>query len=129
MKEIEDNPPSFVRSDEALTYYYEILSKLVENDVPLKSQDSFGIGTMAINYAAIDNAQRDIDENGIMLGVKGSDRHMLAKANPAITILKDAQANVRFYLKEFQMSPQSRGKGFNLSGSGSSNKNDGFEEV
>ena len=64
-----------------------------------------------------------------MLGVKGSERHMIAKANPAITALKDAQANIRFYLKEFQMTPQSRGKGFNLSGTGSSNKDDGFGDV
>jgi len=129
MKEIRDNPPNFVRTDEALSYYYQILDKLVENDVPLKSQDSFGIGTMAINYSAIDTAQEEIDENGMMLGVKGSERHMIAKANPAITALKDAQANIRFYLKEFQMTPQSRGKGFNLSGTGSSNKNDGFGDV
>ncbi len=130
MKEIQDNPPPFVRSDEALSYYHEILSKLVDNDVPLRSQDSYAIGSMAINYAAIDMAQHDIDTNGIMMDVQGSERHMIAKANPAINVLKDAQANIRFYIKEFQMSPQSRGKGFNLSGgSGVRPQDDGFDAV
>jgi len=85
---------------------------------------------MAINYAAIDMAQHEIDMNGIMMDVQGSERHMIAKANPAINVLKDAQANIRFYIKEFQMSPQSRGKGFNLSGgSGVRPQDDGFDAV
>ncbi len=130
MKEIEENPPPFVRTEEALSYYYEILGRLVDNDVPLRSQDSYAIGTMAINYAAMDKAQEDIDLNGMMLDVQGSERHMIAKANPAINVLKDAQANIRFYIKEFQMSPQSRGKGFNLSGGGGVKpQDDGFESV
>ena len=129
MKELVNNPPPFVRTTEALGYYHDILGRLVENDVPLKSQDSFGIGTMAINYAAIDAAQESIEEYGMMMDVQGGDRHMIAKVNPAVNVLKDAQANVRFYIKEFQMSPQSRGKGFNLSGSGSTNVDDGFGEV
>lgn len=126
MEEIRQNPPRFIRTEEQLHYFNEILDKLEENEVPLKTQDSFGIGTMALNYAAIDEAQESIDTDGMMLRLNG-DRKEVSKANPAISVLKDAQANVRFYIDKFQMTPSSRGKGINL-GSPKGKKDDDWNE-
>jgi len=128
MREIRENPPTFVRSNDAIYHFETILDLLEQNDVPLKTQDSYGIGVLALNYAMIDSAVESINTDGMMMDVQG-DRHQIKKINPAIATLKDAQANVRHWSEKFQMSPQSRGKGFNLSASQGKNKDDGFGDV
>lgn len=129
MKEIRENPPAFVKSPLALEYFHQILDKLEENDVPLKSQDSFGIGTMALNFSLIDEAQEELDEKGMMMIVEGDRGRNISKVNPALAAIKDAQSNLRYYTEKFQMTPQSRGKGFNLSSAGGKKDDDGFGDL
>lgn len=130
MREIRENPPRFIITEGQLRYFYELLDALEENKVPLQTQDAFALGTMALNYDAIDEAQRSISDDGMMMEVQG-DRNRISKANPAISVLKDAQANVRFYIDKFNMTPQSRGKvlGGGLGGINSKKDDDDFNSV
>ena len=109
MEHLKSSPPDFVRTVRQIDYYEQIIDLLEENSVPIKDQDKFALGTLAINLALIDLCVEDIEENGMMIDCD-SDRGVgIKKVNPAIAMQKDAQTAVRFYFKEFQMSPNSRG--------------------
>ena len=110
MQELKDNPPRFIRTESEIYYYNDIIDRLVENGVPLQTQDAYGIATMASNFAVIDECNVSLTEHGAMMRVQG-DRKVVSKANPSIQLLKDAQVSLRFYLAQYQMSPNSRGKG------------------
>lgn len=112
MSDLRNNPPDFIRNDAQISYYEQIIDKLEDNGVPVKSQDSFSIGMFAVNLALIDFCVTSIMDDGATLYVEG-DRGMVTKVNPCVAMQKEAQTAVRFYFKEFHMSPTSRGtKGF-----------------
>lgn len=128
MQELLNNPPDFVRSDEQLSYYGQIISLLTENGVALKTQDKFAIGTLAINLDLIDECVNDIIENGRMIECHSDRGAPIKKVNPSIALQKDAQTAVRFYFKEFQMSPSSRGNSLNVP-KGGNDDSDGFNDL
>jgi len=110
MQELKDNPPDFLSSDSQLSYYGQLIDRLDENGVALKTQDIFSLGTLALNLALLDECSASIAEHGMIMHVRG-DRGMITKTNPAVVMQKEAQTAIRFYFKEFQMSPSSRGNG------------------
>lgn len=108
MNDIRDNPPDFIRTATQNSYYQQIIDRLEENGVAIKTQDVFSLGALAMNLALIDSCAESIEDDGMMMDVQG-DRHVIKKVNPAVALQKEAQTAVRFYFKEFQMSPTSRG--------------------
>jgi len=128
MQELKESPPDFVCTVEQKQYYEQIIDLLDENGVVLKTQDKFALGTLAINLALIQLCVEEIQENGMTMKVMGDRKSMITKVNPAIALQKDAQTAVRFYYKEFQMSPNSRGNGMSLPG-GRKDNSDGFNDL
>lgn len=121
---IRENYPDFITTTKQISYYQGTYDKLVENEVVLQTQDSFALGLMAVNLALVDIAMADIELNGVNIEVQG-DRNRVTKPNPANNVLKDAQTNLRFLLKEFRMSPNSRGKDLVVN----KGVSDGFDDV
>jgi len=127
-EDIKHTPPPFIRSDEELAYYRNICDKLNQNGTLLKPQDTFGLGMLASNLALADFCFKSIQKHGMHIEMQG-DRKIVRKANPAIVLQKEAQAAIRHYLKEFQMSPSSRGKGIITPPSGGKGQDDGFDQL
>ncbi len=115
MKEILENPPEFIRSDEELFYYEAIYSDLVEAKTPLQYKDRTTIGMLASNLAQYDMANDDISENGFTITYQG-DRKEITKINPAVAVLKETKSEIRQYLNMFGMSPNSRTNGLSIGG-------------
>ena len=128
MKKFSIKPPRFVSTKDELYYYDVLLSVLEESNTALQDQDAIGLGTFAINLALLDTCTESIIKDGMHVSVQG-DRNMVRKVNPAIALQKEAQTAIRFWTKEFQMSPNSRGSG-SLGGAGVKKpKGDRFEEI
>lgn len=123
-------PPDFVRSELQLRYYREMYHKIDQNGTPTKSVDVYALGMLAINLALIDECLLEISNDGMSVKHQG-DRKEVTKKNPAIDLMDKAQAAVRFYLKEFKMTPSSRGKilGNDLGNGNGINTNDGWNDV
>jgi len=124
---VKDGYPNFVRTKKQIDYYQEMYETIVCNGTILKSVDLYGLGILAINLALIDECNLSIFNDGLNMEYKG-DRKMISKRNPALDVLKDAQTAVRFYLKEFNMTPASRSRILDPSGP-MGKQDDGFEEI
>jgi P27 family predicted phage terminase small subunit len=110
MQSLKNNPPKFLRSTEQYEYYVGIIDTLTAAKTPIRDQDSYAIGLMALNLALMDDCAQTIDEDGMMMKVSG-DRGIVSKINPAVAMQKEAQTALRYYFDRFQMSPSSRGNG------------------
>lgn len=110
MKSLRENPPNFLRTDEQFTYYIQVIDLLVLAQVPIRDQDSFAIGTLALNLALLDECAESLATDGMMMNLN-SGRGAVSKVNPAVAMQKEAQTALRYYYDRFQMSPSSRGNG------------------
>ena len=133
MKELKENIPMLVRSAEQIHYYLWIVDTCTDNGVPIKVQDAMTISAFAINLALLDQCATSIADDGMMMEMRG-DRgtHNIGKVNPAVALQKEAQTALRFYFKEFQMSPNSRGSSLTVippTGGAGKKQNDGFDKV
>ncbi|MGB0938906.1 MAG: P27 family phage terminase small subunit [Colwellia sp.] len=108
MQTLKNNPPAFLRTEQQLDYYNQVIDLLVDSKVPIREQDSFAIGTMALNLALLDECAESIADHGMMMNLNNG-RGGVAKVNPAVAMQKEAQTALRFYYPQFQMSPNSRG--------------------
>ena len=99
--------PKFIQSSLEKRYYKGLLNKIRDNGNIMQVVDAYGLGMLAMNLALVDGCRADIRERGIDITVQG-DRNVVTKKNSSVDVLKDAQAAVRFYLKEFNMTPSSR---------------------
>jgi hypothetical protein len=124
---IKDGWPNFIITELQIFYYQSMYEQIKENGTVIQTVDSYGLGMLAFNMALVDDCNYSIANDGMSMEYKG-DRKMVLKRNPALDVLKDAQAAVRFYLKEFKMTPNSRGK---ILGDGipSGGDDDGFDKV
>ena len=120
------NYPDFIRTDLQRQYYNGMYDKIKSNGTVMTGVDSYALGMLSFNLALVDECAWSIDREGLTLEVQG-DRNVITKKNPALEVLKDAQSAVRFYLKEFGMTPNSRGKELNPQANNESN--DGFDKV
>lgn len=124
-------PPKFVREPEEIYYYAKVLKDLEDNNIAIQDQDAYGLGMLAINLALVDACVESINKKGMHISVQG-DRNVIRKVNPAIALQKDAQTAIRHYLKEFQMSPNSRKEGSGFGSGKPKNKDaesDDFSQV
>ena len=120
--------PNFIRSQLQISYFRELTGELTENSVPVRSQDMYTLGMLALNLALVDECMENIDDEGMTLHVEG-DRGMVTKTNPAVAVLKDAQSHLKNYFDKFQMSPSSRGNVGTILPSAGNNNSDGFEDL
>ncbi len=108
MQSLKNSIPNFLRTDEQIGYYNEVIDTLVLAQTPIRDQDCYSIGMLALNLALMDDCANSIAEHGMMMQVRG-DRAVISKVNPAVALQKEAQTALRFYFDRFQMSPNSRG--------------------
>lgn len=118
--------PDFLRTKLQKYYYHSMYSKIKDSGLVTDSRDVYALGMLAVNLALVDEATEDLQNNGFHLRVQG-DRNMISKKNPALDVLKDAQSNVRAYLREFKMTPATRAKQLDT-GNGNSG-HDGFDDL
>lgn len=106
---IREQYPPFVATEKQIQYYKALFDDLEANDIPMQTQDRFSLGMLAINMCLIEEYASDIAENGATMDVTGDRGVPITKSNPAVNALKDAQNMVAKLLKEFKMTPTSRG--------------------
>ena len=105
--------------------YWSILADITNNGVVLKYQDRHALGELAVSLCEMDRLRKELKTNGEALEVQG-DRHVITKKNPARDALEKLRAPVLRLLKDFQMTPASRGKTY---GPTAGDINDGFHDV
>lgn len=120
LNEIRDIPPAFIRTENQEYYYREIYDVLIKNGQVVEERDKYGLGMLALNYAQVDELSEQMSE-GAFMTVNGDKGNQVTKRNPAIDAMEKVQQQIKFWSKEFRMTPNSRGK--TLSGSaGQGNK-------
>ena len=128
-KKIDDmivHMPDFIRTDLQTMYYHSMYIKIKDSGLVTDARDVYALGMLAVNLALVDEATLDLANKGFHMEVQG-DRNKIMKKNPALDVLKDAQSNVRAYLKEFKMTPATRAKQLDT---GSPNSgDDGFGDL
>lgn len=124
---IRNSWPEFIVTELQVNYYQQMYDKIEDNGTPIQDTDIYALGMLALNMALVDQCNESIQISGMNMEYRG-DRKMVLKRNPALDILKDAQAAVRFYLKEFKMTPNSRGKQLG-DGNKPGSQSDGFDKV
>lgn len=116
MSFLRNNPPKFITTQDQHDYYNEVINLLEENNIAIRDQDVYAIGTLALNLSLLDDCSRSLVEDGMMMEVQG-DRNIIVKVNPAVAMQKEAQSALRYYFDRFMMSPNAR-KSASLSGAG-----------
>lgn len=117
--------PKFLQTALEKRYYRAVVNKIRDNGQIMQVVDCYGIGMLALNLALVEECRKDIRKRGVDVTVQG-DRNIVTKKNSSLEVLKDAQSAIKYYLKEFNMTPASRGKGFET---GVKIEDDGFDLV
>lgn len=127
IERIRLNPPPSVTvmGMEEHERYWSILSDITSNGVTLKYQDRHALGLLAVSLCEMDRLSKDLKVNGESMEVQG-DRNVVTKKNPSRDALEKLRAPVLRLMKEFQMTPSSRGKTF---GPTAGDTGDGFGEI
>jgi len=126
MSEIKKNPPASVVSEQHLLQYNTLYDDIADNGTVLRYDDRHMLGELAVTLVEMAECREDIARNGRMLTVQG-DRNEVTKKNPSVDILLKLQVHVKALFKEFNMSPNTRGK--TSVGIESANTDDGFGGV
>ena len=122
---IKLNPPKSVVQFEEHEMYRSILADITSNGVVLKYQDRHSLGELAVTLCEMNRLRTELREVGESMLVQG-DRHMITKKNPARDALEKLRAPMLRLMKEFQMTPSSRGKTY---GPTAGDIDDGFDDV
>lgn len=109
MSEIKKNPPASVVSKEHRKQYNTLYDDISENGTILRYDDRHMLGELAVTLVEMAECREDIAINGRMMTVQG-DRNEVTKKNPSVDILLKLQVHVKALFKEFNMSPNTRGK-------------------
>lgn len=123
---IREAYPNFITSKLEIFYYQAMYDQIKKNGETMQSVDTYALGMLALNLSLVNECNVSIQEKGMNMEYQG-DRKMVLKRNPALDVLKDAQAAVRFYLQQFNMTPKSRG--LVLTPGAGLDDDDGFGEV
>ena len=123
---IRSNPPKSVVSMEEYEQYWSLLADVTDNGVVLEYQDRVALGELAVSLCEMNRLRHDLKINGESREVQG-DRNTVTKKNPARDALEKLRPAVLRLMKEFKMTPNSRGP--KTSGPTSGNTSDGFDDV
>jgi len=111
IERIKCNPPKSVVDHDEHQMYWSMLEDITSNGVVLKYQDRHTLGELAVTMCEMNRLRNELKDNGESMEVQG-DRNMVTKRNPARDALEKLRSPVLRLLKEFQMTPSSRGKTF-----------------
>jgi phage terminase small subunit len=127
IERIRNNPPPSITcmGMEEYERYWSILADITSNGVVLKYQDRHALGLLAVSLCEMDRLSKELKVNGEAMEVQG-DRHIITKKNPARDALEKLRAPVLRLMREFQMTPSSRGKTY---GATTGDVGDGFDIV
>jgi len=109
MSEIRKNPPDSVNTFEQQQMYMTLYDDITENGVLLQYHDRHGLGELAVIMCEMNTLRADLRENGESIKVQG-DRNKVTKKNPARDALEKIRPHQIRLMKEFKMTPNSRGK-------------------
>lgn len=123
---IRNNPPKSVVSMDEHEQYWSLLADMVDNGVTLEYQDRVALGELAVSLCEMNRLRQELKEKGESIEVQG-DRNVVTKKNPARDALEKLRPAFLRLLKEFKMTPVSRGG--KTYGPTSGNTSDGFEDV
>lgn len=127
MSEIRNNPPDSVVTFAQTQLYKVFYDDLTENGVLLQYHDRHGLGELAVMQDEINTLRADLRDKGEHLNVQG-DRNKIMKKNPSRDALEKIRPQFFRLMKEFKMTPQSRGKQVGVVESGG-DKSDGWNDV
>lgn len=122
---IKNNPPKSVVDMDEHNQYWTLLDDITNNGVVLEYQDRHSLGELAVSICEMNRLRHELKDKGESMEVQG-DRNVVTKKNPARDALEKLRAPVLRLMKEFKMTPSSRGKTYGPAGG---DKNDGFDEV
>ena len=122
---IGQNPPKSVVHMDEYEMYWSILNDITNNGVTLKYQDRHSLGELAVTLCEMNRLRNELRDTGESIEVQG-DRNVITKKNPARDALEKLRAPVLRLMKEFQMTPSSRGKTY---GPSVGTNDDGFNNV
>jgi phage terminase small subunit len=128
MVEIRNKPPMAVKADwRCVEVYQTLYDDITGNGVVLKFVDRHALGELAVTMVEMQDLRATLAVEGESKEVQG-DRNMITKRNPARDALEKLRSPMLRLMKEFQMTPGSRGKTFSVGGV-NQKVNDGFDEV
>lgn len=123
---ILDNPPDSVVDFDEHEMYRKIVLDISDNGVVVQYHDRYAIGELATMLCEKNRLCQSLKEEGESRKVQG-DRNIVTKKNPARDALEKLRPQILRLMKEFKMTPNSRGK---ISGAiGGQGNDDGFDEV
>ena len=127
MSEIRNNPPDSVVDFEQVNMYKTLYDDITENGVHLKYHDRHTLGELAVILCEINTLRAELRREGESMKVQG-DRNVVTKKNPARDALEKIRPHSLRLMKEFKMTPSSRGAK-DLIGPESGDKSDGYGEI
>ena len=122
---IKNNPPKSVVDVDEFEMYWSLLSDITNDGTELQYNDRHSLGELAVSICEMNRLRQDLKDRGEQIEVQG-DRNTVTKKNASRDALEKLRAPVLRLMKEFKMTPNSRGKSF---GPAPTDKDDGFDEV
>lgn len=126
MNEIRDNPPESVVEYEEHQMYKTLYDDITSNGVLLQYHDRHTLGELAVILCEMNTLRSELRKHGESMEVQG-DRNKVTKKNPARDALEKIRPQAMRLMKEFKMTPSSRGKQSGVPESGK--QDDGWDEV
>lgn len=122
---IRMNPPKSVVGMDEHEQYWSLLADITDNGVVLEYQDRVALGELAVSLCEMNRLRQDLKDNGESLELQG-DRNIVTKKNPARDALEKLRPSVLRLMKEFKMTPNSRGKTYGPSSGNTADEFDGI---
>ncbi len=127
MDEIRSRPPESVVTFEQRQAYMTYYDDLTENGVLLQYHDRHALGELAVIVCEMNDLRTNLRDNGEWLEVQG-DRNKIMKRNPSRDSLEKIRPQFFRLMKEFKMTPNSRGNNF-IPQTPKDNKSDGYDDI
>ena len=109
MSAIRKNPPESVVTFEQLQMYKTYYDDLTENGVILQYHDRHGLAELAVIMCEMNTLREDLRVNKEWMKVNGDKGNPVMKRNPARDALEKIRPQYFRLMKEFKMTPSSRG--------------------
>ena len=130
MSGIRENWPTSVVSEVEVEQYKTLYDDITNNGVILQYHDRFMLAELAVTIVEANRLRAILVEEGEWVEVQG-DRNQIRKKNPARDALEKIRPVMLRMMKEFKMSPSSRGakQGIQLGVENQGDNSDGFNDI
>ncbi|AUR84444.1 putative terminase small subunit [Vibrio phage 1.072.O._10N.286.48.A12] len=129
---VEKNPPrcvtKFVSPIEAIEMYRMLFKDISEGGVEIQYNDRHALGQLAVMTLEVEILTNQLYEIGDAMEVNGDKGNIVTKKNPARDALEKVRPKMIQMMKEFKMTPASRGTK-STGGSGGSELDDEFNQM